>query len=103
MEICCLGLDTHHSLWYNTHMTNNPYNELPHPVFLRYVAQNDYMIDGYYLPEGVRLNAAADELESLQIRYDELWKAHQRLAQTCKEAEERVDTLLERVKERVRP
>jgi len=44
-------------------MTNNPYNELPHPVFLRYVAHNDYMIDGYYLPEGVRLNAAANAIE----------------------------------------
>ena len=72
---------------------NNPYNELTHPVFLRYVAQNDYMIDGNYLPEGVRLNAAADELESLQIRYDELWKEHQRLAQVCKEAEQRVEEL----------
>jgi hypothetical protein len=47
-------------------MTNNPYNELPHPVFLRYVAQNDYMIDGYYLPEGVRLNAVADAIEHIE-------------------------------------
>jgi hypothetical protein len=44
-------------------MKNNPYNELTDSVFLRYVAQNDYMIDGYYLPEGVRLNAAADAIE----------------------------------------
>jgi hypothetical protein len=44
-------------------MKNNPFNELTDPVFLRYVAQNDYMIDGYYLPEGVRLNAAADAIE----------------------------------------
>ena len=28
MEICCLGLDTHHSLWYNTHMTNNDLDHL---------------------------------------------------------------------------
>ena len=44
-------------------MKNNPFNELTDPVFLQYVAQNDYMIDGYYLPEGVRLNAAADAIE----------------------------------------
>ncbi|NBR26763.1 MAG: hypothetical protein EBU08_23905 [Micrococcales bacterium] len=44
-------------------MKNNPFNELTDPVFLRYVAQNDYMIDGYYLPEGARLNAAADAIE----------------------------------------
>jgi len=44
-------------------MKNNPFNELTDPVFLRYVAQNDYMIDGYYLPEGVRLNAAANAIE----------------------------------------
>ena len=44
-------------------MPENPYNELTDSVFLRYVAQNDYMIDGYYLPEGVRLNAAANAIE----------------------------------------
>ena len=44
-------------------MNNNPYNELTDSVFLRYVAQNDYMIDGYYLTEGVRLNAAANAIE----------------------------------------
>ena len=44
-------------------MKNNPFNELTDPVFLQYVAQNDYMIDGYYLPEGVRLNAAANAIE----------------------------------------
>jgi hypothetical protein len=44
-------------------MKNNPFNELTDPVFLRYVAQNDYMIDGYYLSEGVRLNAAANAIE----------------------------------------
>ena len=44
-------------------MKNNPYNELTDSVFLRYVAQNDYMIDGYYLPEGARLNAVADAIE----------------------------------------
>jgi len=47
-------------------MNDNPYNELPHPVFLRYVAQNDYMIDGYYLPEGARLNAVADAIEHIE-------------------------------------
>jgi hypothetical protein len=30
---------------------------------LRSIAQNDYMIDGYYLPSGVILNRVADYLE----------------------------------------
>jgi hypothetical protein len=55
-------------------MTNNPYNELPHPVFLRYVAQNDYMIDGYYLPEGVRLNAVADAIEHIEALLRDCYK-----------------------------
>jgi putative NIF3 family GTP cyclohydrolase 1 type 2 len=44
-------------------MPENPYNELSDDTFLIYVAQNDYMIDGYYLPEGVRLNAVADAIK----------------------------------------
>jgi len=57
-------------------MTNNPYNELPHPVFLRYVAQNDYMIDGYYLPEGARLNAVADAIEHIEALLREAKREH---------------------------
>jgi len=31
--------------------------------FLRYLAQNDYMIDQYYLPDGERLLQIADNLD----------------------------------------
>jgi hypothetical protein len=44
-------------------MPENPYNELSDYAFLIYIAQNDYMIDGHYLPEGVRLNAVADAIK----------------------------------------
>jgi putative NIF3 family GTP cyclohydrolase 1 type 2 len=44
-------------------MPENPYNELSDDIFLIYIAQNDYMIDGHYLPEGVRLNAVADAIK----------------------------------------
>jgi putative NIF3 family GTP cyclohydrolase 1 type 2 len=44
-------------------MPENPYNELSDDTFLIYIAQNDYMIDGHYLPEGVRLNAVADTIK----------------------------------------
>ena len=44
-------------------MPENPYNELSDDTFLIYIAQNDYMIDGHYLPEGVRLNAVADAIK----------------------------------------
>jgi hypothetical protein len=33
--------------------------------FLRYLAQNDYMIDSYYLPDGERLMKMADQLDEL--------------------------------------
>ena len=46
-------------------MKNNPYKTLQDPVFLRYVAQNDYMVDGGFLPEGQRLNDIADRLDAL--------------------------------------
>ena len=46
-------------------MKNNPYKTLRDPVFLRYVAQNDYMVDGGFLPEGQRLNDIADRLDAL--------------------------------------
>ena len=74
-------------------MKDNPYNEMTDEAFLDYLAQNDYTIDGKYLPEGVRLFGVRDNVKSLQIRYDELWEQHKRLAQMCKEAEERVEEL----------
>ena len=46
-------------------MKNNLYKTLRDPVFLRYVAQNDYMVDGGFLPEGQRLNDIADRLDAL--------------------------------------
>ena len=66
----------------------NPFNDMSDAEFLRYLAQNDYDIDGGYLPEGVRLFGVRDNLESLQIRYDELWEQHKRLAQTHNELQE---------------
>ena len=51
-------------------MKNNPYNALPDPAFLRYVAQNDYMVNGGFLPEGQRLNDIADRLDALAIVED---------------------------------
>lgn len=33
--------------------------------FLRSLAQNDYMVDQYFLPEGERLNALADALDNV--------------------------------------
>ena len=44
-------------------MSENPYSELDDASFLRYIAQNDYMIDGNFLPEGVNLNIVADHIE----------------------------------------
>jgi hypothetical protein len=69
----------------------NPFNELSDSEFLRYLAQNDYNIDGGYLPEGVRLFAAADNIKSLEIRYDELWQRYKRLAQMSDELAEQVN------------
>jgi hypothetical protein len=37
--------------------------ELSDAEFLRYVAQNDYMIDQHYLPTGERLMQMAEALE----------------------------------------
>ena len=42
---------------------NNPYNELSDDAFLVYLAQNDYMIDGSFLPEGKRLVEMAARLK----------------------------------------
>lgn len=42
--------------------------------FLRYLAQNDYMIDQYFLEDGNRLLAIADTIETLlPLRYTE-WR-----------------------------
>ena len=41
----------------------NPYTELDDAGFLRYLAQNDYMIDSNFLPEGANLNIVADRVE----------------------------------------
>jgi hypothetical protein len=60
---------------------NNPFNDIPDDEFLRYLAQNDYNINGGYLPEGVRLFAVADHIKSLEIRYDELWQKYKKLTQ----------------------
>jgi hypothetical protein len=43
-------------------MIDNPYNELNDHTFLIYLAQNDYMIDGHFLPEGKRLMEIANKL-----------------------------------------
>lgn len=73
----------------------NPYNELKAESFLDYLAQNEYMVDGGYLPEGVRLLAVRDELASLRIRFDELYAEYKKLAEIANEADKRVDELLE--------
>jgi hypothetical protein len=72
-------------------MKDNPYKELKDAAFLRYLAQNDYNIDGGYLPEGVRLFAAADRIESLEIRFDELWERYKKLAQIADELAKQVN------------
>jgi hypothetical protein len=43
--------------------TENAFDALSDAEFLRYVAQNDYMIDQHYLPTGARLLAIAAEME----------------------------------------
>lgn len=78
-------------------MDTNPYNELKDSEFLKYLAQNDYNIDGGLLPEGVRLCAAADNIASLEIRYDELWEQHKRLAQIADEQAEQIKELQAKV------
>ena len=40
-------------------------SEIPIADWLRSMAQNEFMIDRYFLEEGVRLNEAADEIERL--------------------------------------
>ena len=78
-------------------MTDNPYNEMTDEAFLDYLAQNDYTIDGKYLPEGVRLFGVRDNVKSLQIRYDELWDRFKRLAQIADEQAEQIKELQAKV------
>ncbi len=78
-------------------MSDNPYNEMTDEAFLDYLAQNDYTIDGKYLSDGMRLCAIADEIGSLQTRYDELWDRFKRLAQIADERAEEIKELQAKV------
>lgn len=78
-------------------MNDNPYNEMTDEAFLDYLAQNEYNIDGKYLPEGVRLFGVRDNVKSLQIRYDELWDRFKRLAQIADERAEEIKELQAKV------
>jgi hypothetical protein len=64
-------------------MTDNPYNELNDHIFLIYVAQNDYMIDGHFLPEGERLIQIANKIKAKQM--EESNAAMDRLSQLDEE------------------
>jgi hypothetical protein len=61
----------------------NPYTELDDAGFLRYLAQNDYNIDGKYLPEGVNLFAVADRLEAAKSHYADLAAAFDAVKADC--------------------
>ena len=74
-----------------------PSDGIPSTLFLQSLAQNDYNIDGKYLPDGQRLFAIADEIGSLQIRYDELWDRFKRLAQIADERAEEIKELQAKV------
>jgi len=54
-------LDSSHFIVYNTHMTND--ERIPDPVHLRSIAQNDYMIDNGFLPDGLLLYEIAERME----------------------------------------
>ena len=47
-------------------------SELSLPDQLRYIAQNDYMIDGHYLPTGRTLHEAAALIDKLELQYEGL-------------------------------
>jgi len=64
-------------------MVDNPYNELNDHTFLIYLAQNDYMIDGHFLPEGERLMQIANKIKLKQM--EESRAAMDRLAQLDEE------------------
>jgi hypothetical protein len=64
-------------------MIDNPYNELNDHTFLIYLAQNDYMIDGHFLPEGERLMEIANKIKLKQM--EESRAAMDRLAKLDEE------------------
>ena len=64
-------------------MVDNTYNELNDHTFLIYLAQNDYMIDGHFLPEGERLMQIANKIKLKQM--EESRAAMDRLAQLDEE------------------
>jgi DNA repair exonuclease SbcCD ATPase subunit len=83
-------------------MPENPYTEFGDAEFLRYLAQNDYNIDGKYLPEGVNLFAVADRLEAAKIHYTDLSAAfnavkadYDRLIERLQDAEARIKRMRE--------
>ena len=83
-------------------MADNPYTELGDAEFLRYLAQNDYNIDGKYLPEGVNLFAVADRIDAAKVHYTDLAAAFNavkadfdRLKERLQEAEDRIKRMRE--------
>ena len=83
-------------------MSENPYTELGDAEFLRYLAQNDYTIDGKYLPEGVNLFAVADRIDAAKIHHTDLAAAfnavkadYDRLIERLQEAEDRIKRMRE--------
>ena len=46
---------------------SKPFGEVDDKNFLIYVAQNDYMIDNHYLPEGERLMEIAARLKDIDL------------------------------------
>jgi len=83
-------------------MSENPYTEFGDAEFLRYLAQNDYNIDGKYLPEGVNLFAVADRIDAAKTHYSDLAAAfnavkadYDRLRERLQEAEDRIKRMRE--------
>lgn len=83
-------------------MSENPYTELSDAEFLRYLAQNDYNIDGKYLPEGVNLFAVADRIDAAKTHYTDLAAAYDavradfdRIRERLQEAEDRIKKIRE--------
>ena len=76
MEICCLGLDTQHSPWYNTHMNIDPhtgknYGEPPTSTDLRNFAAELDDRDEATQEELDMLRHVADRLDRLEQERDE--------------------------------
>ena len=78
-------------------MSENPYSELDDASFLRYIAQNDYMIDGNFLPEGINLNNVADRIERThKLLVEQTQKAIEavfNLRQSKRDSQEAMDRL----------